>query len=276
MDFLSLDPLLKAALGEDIGRGDLTTRAILDGQASPVSAQVLVREVLAVAGWPVFKRVFQLLGEVECIRENQEGARVQPGIIGSIQGDASVLLGAERVALNLFQRMCGIATRTRQLVDLVAHTDVRILDTRKTMPLWRALDKYAVRCGGGSNHRWGLDDAILIKENHIAMAGSVGAAVSAALRQVSHLGRVEVEVEGLEQLEEAILAGAQVVLLDNMAPDQVRHAVSAAAGRCSLEVSGGVTSKNIVEYAEAGVDFISVGALTHSPVASDISLRFSR
>jgi nicotinate-nucleotide pyrophosphorylase (carboxylating) len=277
---LKLEPLLREALCEDLGDGDITTEAVIGGRkmlsGRDAFAQVVARDVLILAGWPVFSRVFQLLGDAVSEQENREGDLVQPGVIGTIQADASVLLGAERVALNLFQRTCGIATLTRKIVDLVAHTGAQIMDTRKTMPLWRTLDKYAVRIGGGVNHRWSLGDAILIKENHIAMAGGVEKAVSAALQHSPHLGRVEVEVETLAQLQEALSAGAEIILLDNMSPARVRRAVKVAAGICSLEVSGGITLDNVVDYAETGVDFISIGALTHSPPASDISLRFSK
>jgi nicotinate-nucleotide pyrophosphorylase (carboxylating) len=277
---LKLEPLLREALCEDLGDGDITTEAVVGGRkmlsGRDAFAQVVARDVLILAGWPVFSRVFQLLGDAVSEQENREGDLVQPGVIGTIQADASVLLGAERVALNLFQRTCGIATLTRKIVDLVAHTGAQIMDTRKTMPLWRTLDKYAVRIGGGVNHRWSLGDAILIKENHIAMAGGVEKAVSAALQHSPHLGRVEVEVETLAQLQEALSAGAEIILLDNMSPARVRRAVKVAAGICSLEVSGGITLDNVVDYAETGVDFISIGALTHSPPASDISLRFSK
>lgn len=275
MDFLTLDPLLKAALAEDIGRGDITTDAILCGRSALAAAQArsIAREDLVLAGWPVFVRVFQLLGEIEsrvCFREGQKIAA--GAVIGSVQGGAGVLLKGERVALNLLQRMCGIASKTRRYADLIAHTPAKILDTRKTTPLWRTLDKYAVRVGGGQNHRFGLDDGILIKENHIAMAGGVAQAVEACRNANTHLHKIEVEVRNLAELEEALAAGADTVLLDNMGVDEVREAVRFSAGRCKLEVSGGINESNVVPYAEAGADFISVGNLTHSYQSSDISM----
>ena len=279
MDYLSLDPLLRDALREDIGRGDITSEALR--QSFPGSredeafAAVMAREPLVVAGWPVFFRVFELLGAVEIISPPREGNHVASGEIGRLKGDPFLLLKGERVALNLFQKTCGIATQTARVVSLVSHTGVGILDTRKTTPLWRDLEKYAVRVGGGMNHRWRLDDAILIKDNHIEIAGGVAAAVTACRKGAPHLARVEVEVSTSDQLEEAIEAGAEVVMLDNMSPAQVRQAVGRAAGRCRLEVSGGVTEENVVEYAESGVDFISMGALTHSVSASDISVVLS-
>ncbi len=276
MDYLGLDPLLEDALREDIGRGDITSEALRqmfpEGRTDAVPAAVTARESLVVAGWPVFVRVFQLLGDVEIVSGPREGTHVAPGEIGRLKGDPFLLLKGERVALNLFQKTCGIATRTARVVSLVSHTRVRVLDTRKTTPLWRDLEKYAVRIGGGMNHRWRLDDAILIKDNHIEMAGGVAAAVRACRRGAPHLSRVEVEISSSEQLEEAIGAGAEVVLLDNMSPSQVRQAVEAAEGRCRLEASGGITEDNVVEYAETGVDYISMGALTHSVRAADISV----
>lgn len=275
MDFLSLDPLLKAALEEDIGRGDITTDAILSDQPVIPSAQakIVAKEDLILAGWPIFVRIFQLLGEVEaraCFREGQKIAA--GGVIGSVRGGAEVLLKGERVALNFLQRMCGIASQTRRYVDLIAHTRTKILDTRKTTPLWRTLEKYAVRVGGGRNHRFGLDDAILIKENHIAMAGGIRRALDACRNANTHLRKIEVEVRNLPELQEALAAGADTVLLDNMSVEEVREAVRFSGGRCKLEVSGGINESNVAQYAEAGADFISIGKLTHSYQSSDISM----
>lgn len=273
MNHLNLDPLLLQALREDIGRGDRTTEAVLAGrQAVRARASVIARERLVLAGWPVFQRVFELLGPVQGECGFREGEWVEPGEIGSLVGSAELLLKAERVALNLLQRMTGIAGRTRILADRIAHTSAILLDTRKTAPLWRELDKYAVRTGGGRNHRWGLDDGILIKENHIAMAGGVEAAVAACRRHASHLERIEVEVQDFGELKEALAAGADVILLDNMSPEEVGSAVELCDGRCRLEVSGGLSEATIEAYAETGVDFLSVGALTHSVRAADISL----
>ena len=275
MDFLSLDPLLRQALREDLGRGDITTEAIL--RANPHAdgvrtAQVLARQRMVLAGWPVFLRVFQLLGPVTGRVRHGEGDRVAPGCLGTLEGSASTLLKAERVALNLLQRLCGIATRTRGCVDRVGSGRVRILDTRKTTPLWRSLEKYAVRMGGGQNHRMGLDDGVLIKENHIAAGGGVRAAVEACREHCGHLQRIEVEVTNQDELAEALAAGVEAVLLDNMPVEEVRRSVAACAGRCLVEASGGITRHNLRAYAETGVDFISMGSLTHSVASSDISL----
>ncbi|MCZ6878704.1 MAG: carboxylating nicotinate-nucleotide diphosphorylase [Acidobacteria bacterium] len=279
MDFLSLDPLLKQALQEDLGRGDITTEAILGmsgpsrGGAIRAQAVLLAKENFVLAGWPIFVRVFQLLGEVEAQTRFEEGAQVeQESTVGKLSGAASVLLRGERVAMNFLQRMSGVATQTRKYVELVAHTTAKVLDTRKTTPLWRSLEKYAVRTGGGFNHRLGLDDGILIKENHIAMAGGIGAALDACRSRMNHLHKIEIEVRNLEELSQAINAGAEVLLLDNMTTKQVQEAVKIAKGRCVLEVSGGVNESNIVEYAEAGVDLISLGILTHSSPSVDLSV----
>ena len=276
MDFLSLDPLLIGALKEDIGRGDITTEAICKVTSKSVQrdfcAVVICKEPIEVAGWNVFVRVFQLLGLVDVISTPEEGCYFPSGEVGRLQADPFLLLKGERVALNLFQKTCGIATTTARLVKMVEHTGVQLLDTRKTTPLWRDIEKYAVRIGGGKNHRYGLDDAILIKDNHIAIAGSVKAAIEACRFTAPHLCRVEVEVSSLDQLEEAIVAGAEVVLLDNMSPKEARYAVQRASSRCQLEASGGITEDNVVAYAETGVDFISIGSLTHSVRSCDVSI----
>ena len=279
MDFLSLDPLLRQALQEDLGRGDITTEAIL--QSNPHAdgvrtAQVLARQRMVLAGWPVFIRVFQLLGPVTGRIRYGEGDWVETGCMGTLEGSVSILLKAERVALNFLQRLCGIATRTRGCVDRVGSSRVRVLDTRKTTPLWRSLEKYAVRMGGGQNHRMGLDDGVLIKENHIAAAGGVAAAVRACRERCGHLQRIQVEVTNQDELADALDAGADAVLLDNMPVEEVRRSVAACAGRCLVEVSGGITGQNLQAYAETGVDFISMGSLTHSVASSDISLILDR
>ena len=279
MDLLTLDPLFRQALAEDLGRGDITTDAILGrtGSSMPdkirIQATLIAKEELVLAGWPVFIRVFKLLGEVEAQPRFEEGAPVSPGdTVGTLEGAASLLLKGERVALNFLQRMCGVATLTRSYVERVAHTQARVLDTRKTTPLWRALDKYAVRMGGGHNHRLSLDDGILIKENHIAVAGGVREAIEACRRSMDDQQKIEIEVRNREEISQAISAGADILLLDNMTAEQVRDAVGMVEGRCLIEVSGGVNESNIVQYAEAGADFVSSGVLTHSSPSSDLSL----
>jgi nicotinate-nucleotide pyrophosphorylase (carboxylating) len=202
-----------------------------------------------------------------------DGDRVGPGAnVVRVVGDACAILSAERVALNFLAHLSGIATATRRYADAIAHTKARVTCTRKTLPGLRAFQKYAVRCGGGSNHRFGLDDAILIKDNHIAVAGSVGEAIRRAKTSAGHLVKIEVEVDTLDQLREALAAGVDVILLDNMRPEMLRDAVRIAAGRAILEASGGVTLETVAAIAETGVDFISVGALTHSVRALDLGL----
>jgi nicotinate-nucleotide pyrophosphorylase (carboxylating) len=275
MDWLALDPLLRDALQEDVGRGDLTTEAILYGRPGAeavASARILAKEELVLAGWPVFVRVFELLGSVESEAGYAEGVPVGRGLLGVLRADPGVLLKGERVALNLLQRLCGIASETRLCVELVAHTKARIVDTRKTTPLWRVLEKYAVRAGGGHNHRMGLDDGVLIKENHIALAGGLRQAIEACRRKTRHLLKLEVEVRSLDELRQALECGVDAILLDNLSVEEVRTAVRLTCERCLLEVSGGITRSNLVAYAETGVDLISLGALTHSARARDISM----
>lgn len=204
-----------------------------------------------------------------------DGTVVKAGaVLGSVAGPARSLLAAERLALNLLGHLSGIATATRALVDLVEGTGAAILDTRKTTPLWRALEKEAVRAGGGRNHRMGLYDAVLVKDNHVRAVGSVGEAVRRARARVGPDVRVEVEIDSVRDLEAAIAAGADVVMLDNMRPAQMRACVERAAGRCLLEASGGITRRNVRRIAETGVDFISVGWITHSAPALDVALDF--
>lgn len=276
MNFLSLDERLRDALSEDLGRGDITTDAILrsiGNRPTKATARVVAKEKLVVAGWSILVRAFRLLGPVEEEVAFQEGECVGQGqTIGQVRGEPAVLLKGERVGLNILQRMCGIATETREFVGRVAHTRAKILDTRKTSPLWRDLEKYAVRCGGGYSHRQGLDDGILIKENHSAVAGGITKAISACREAGSHLHRIEVEVRDLNELREALSAKADVVLLDNMSVDQVKEAMVIIAGRALVEVSGGICEENVAEYAQTGVDFISVGSLTHSYRSRDISI----
>jgi len=272
-----LDPerlrlLVRAALDEDLGRGDLTTDVIVP-ESARARGDLVAKQELVVAGMDLARAAFQALDPAARWEpEAREGDRFFPGtVMGSVAGRARALLTAERVALNFLQRTCGVATLTRRFVDAVAGTRTRIRDTRKTTPLLRFLEKYAVEVGGGVPHRPGLDAAILVKENHIRIAGSVR---QATLRAVAGAeGReVEVEVERIEQIDEAILAGAHMVLLDNLTPGEVREAMEAVAGRVPVEVSGGVRIDNVREYAECGPDYIAVGALTHSAPAADISL----
>lgn len=269
-------PLVRAALAEDLGdAGDLTSRAIFTGDDT-ATAHVVARAAGVIAGLDVALSTFYLLdgsAAVEAKPLIRDGAQVDAGVrLAQVAGPVEVLLGAERTALNLLGHLSGIATATRELVRRAEGTGARITDTRKTTPGLRALEKYAVRCGGGVNHRLGLHDAVLIKDNHIAAAGSVGEAVRRARSQVGPTIEVEVEVDDLEQLDEALEAGAEIVLLDNMSPTELCRAVTRTAGRAVLEASGGITLETVREVAETGVDRISVGWITHSAPALDVAL----
>lgn len=273
---ITIEHTLRKALEEDLGAGDLTTDAIIDPDRQG-RASLLAREAMVLAGLHVFTRVFRLLSN-EMMFENYfgEGQHVPEGEkICRITGPAHAILKGERTALNFLQRMSGIATLTKRYVDRVGSQKVRLVDTRKTAPGLRLFDKYAVRMGGGFNHRLGLYDGILIKDNHISTAGSITNAVQLARQGSPHTIKVEVEVEDLKALEEAIEAGADAVLLDNMSPPMLRKAVKLAQGRVLLEASGGINLENIEEMAKTGVDIISVGALTHSAKAVDVSLEMT-
>jgi nicotinate-nucleotide pyrophosphorylase (carboxylating) len=266
-----------AWVAEDVGRGDRTTHAVVDADAVGL-ARIEAREEAVVAGLGVAALCFEAAGggvEVEVVTE--EGSRVGAGdTIAHLSGLLRSILTGERTALNLLARLSGVATITDRFVDRVRSTPARIVDTRKTTPGMRALEKYAVRVGGGSNHRHGLDDGILIKDNHIVAAGSIGDAVRRARSRVPHGLLVEVEVTTLEELDEAVAAGADAVLLDNMTPKQTAGAVARAGGKALLESSGGITLDNVAEYASAGVDLISIGALTHSAPSIDLALEMEK
>jgi nicotinate-nucleotide pyrophosphorylase (carboxylating) len=276
-DLLHLDSIIQKALEEDIGPGDITTDSILDPHARG-KAVLLAREQLILAGLPVFSMVFSLLDpELEFEYRYQDGAVIPSGeTICRISGRLAPILKAERTALNFLQRMSGIATLTGDYVRNAGPRKARVLDTRKTAPGLRALDKYSVRMGGGYNHRIGLFDGILIKDNHIAAAGSVSKAVSLARNNSPHTVKVEVETETLAEVQEALESGADIILLDNMAIDRMKQAVTLIGGKALVEVSGNVTLGNIAGIAEIGVDFISVGALTHSSKAVDLSLEITQ
>lgn len=274
-----LDPLLvedavRAALREDLGRaGDITTLATIPA-CRCARATIGARKAGVIAGLPLAVAAMRMLDPAAEIAVTKgDGLRVAPGdVVATIAADARALLSAERVALNFLGRLSGIATLTAAYVAAVAGTRARIVDTRKTTPGWRALEKYAVRCGGGVNHRFGLDDAVLIKDNHIAVAGGVRPALRAAKAAVGHLVKIEIEVDDLDQLAEVLDEGADVVLLDNMAPDSMRRAVAMVGGRLITEASGGVHLDTVAAIAATGVDLISVGALTHSASVLDLGL----
>jgi nicotinate-nucleotide pyrophosphorylase (carboxylating) len=271
--------LIERALAEDVGSGDATTLALVDAEAR-TSARIVARHELVVAGLHVAAEVFRMADpglRVEILAADGETVAAGAAVL-RVAGPARALLTAERTALNLFQRMTGIATATECLVRIVADYGTQILDTRKTVPGLRRLDKYAVKCGGGTNHRIGLHDAILIKDNHLAFwrqkhKGTLAEAVACARAAYPGL-KIEIEVDTLEQLQEALPGRPDWVLLDNMSPETVAEAVALCGGACKTEASGGITKENVREYARAGVTAISIGALTHSATAADLGLDF--
>jgi len=282
MEPLSRDEIeraVQAALAEDVGAGDATTLSTVPASARARAAMV-AREPIVVAGLDFAETAFfQLSPELHCERGASDGERIgEDAVLLRVEGPACAILTAERVALNFMQRLSGVATLTAQFVDLVAGTRARILDTRKTTPGWRRFEKYAVACGGGRNHRFGLFDMVLIKDNHLAaLAGEkpnpIAAAVQRARKQFPQL-KVEVEADTLDQVQHAVDAGADIILLDNMGPAELRAAVELVGERAKTEASGGVSLASARIIAETGVDFISVGALTHSARAVDIGLDF--
>ncbi|PKM93269.1 MAG: nicotinate-nucleotide diphosphorylase (carboxylating) [Firmicutes bacterium HGW-Firmicutes-1] len=273
MNWLNIDELLIKAINEDALYGDITTSSIVD-KNSKSSVDLIVKEEGIIAGLDVFKRVFELLGDVEVETHVKDGDKVSPSqVIGKLRGSTHNILVGERLALNLIQRMSGIATTTNKLVELVKDTNTKVLDTRKTTPNLRMLEKYAVKVGGGSNHRYNLSDGVLIKDNHIGAAGGIKNAVDKVRAQVSFVRKIEVETESLEQVQEALDAGADIIMLDNMTTNIMKQAVELIGKRALTEASGNVNSSNIKEIADTGVDFISIGMLTHSVSSLDISMK---
>jgi len=278
MDIFSLpavEKIVDLALAEDLGRGDLTTRLTVPTERRGY-AEIVAKQEGLLAGMPLLRKVYERLGGslVTVSDELADGEMFLPGTtVASLSGSAAALLSGERVALNFLQHLSGVATLTHQFVSAVAGISVRILDTRKTTPGMRVLEKYAVRVGGGSNHRLGLDDGVLIKDNHIAAAGGIGPAVVQAWAGVPHTIRVQVECSNLAQIDEALAGGTDSILLDNMSPVELAAAVKHIGQRVLVEASGGVTLENVRAVAKTGVDMISVGALTHSAPAVDLSMK---
>ena len=273
----SVDSLIRTALNEDIGTGDITTLSVI-----PQNTRAYGRYIAKVlCGMDVAERVFRILDKdgqagITFIRHFHDGQSFKRGdVLAEVKGDAITLLSGERVGLNLMQHLSGIATVTRRAVDAVAGTHAKIVDTRKTTPGMRVLEKYAVRVGGGTNHRFNLADGVLIKDNHIVAAGGITAAVAAAKRRAPHTLKIEVEVECEAQLREALDAGADIIMLDNMDEPTMKNAVQIVAGRALTEASGNMGERDLHAVAQTGVDLISIGALTHSARAMDISLKFS-
>lgn len=273
LNYLIVDKIINDALKEDIPYGDITASSIVTN-GSKAKASLITKEDGIICGLPVFERVFTILGDVTFKSFINEGSSVTKGdIIGELYGDALNILMGERVALNLLQKMSGIATLTNKYVKKLEGLNTKLLDTRKTTANLRILEKYAVKIGGGHNHRFSLSDGILIKDNHIGYAGSIKNAIKLAKENSSFVRKIEVETEYKEQILEAIEAGADIIMLDNMTPNQAKEMVKLIAGRAITECSGNITLDTIRSYALSGVDFISSGELTHSVKAFDISLK---
>lgn len=271
---LNADNLIKMALQEDISSEDVTTNAVMRNRKQG-EVQLICKQDGIVAGLGVFERVFKLLDEtteVEFYAEDGDEVKNKQ-LLGVIRGDIRVLLSGERTALNYLQRMSGIATYTHQIAELLKGTKIKLLDTRKTTPNMRIFEKYAVKVGGGYNHRYNLSDGILLKDNHIGAAGSVKKAVEMAKEYAPFVRKIEIETENLEMVKEAVEAGADIIMLDNMTPEVMKEAVKLIDGRAETECSGNVTKENIERLVEVGVDYISSGALTHSSPILDLSLK---
>ena len=271
---LNADNLIKMALQEDISSEDVTTNAVMRNRKQG-EVQLICKQDGIIAGLGVFERVFKLLDEtteVEFYAEDGDEVKNKQ-LLGVIRGDIRVLLSGERTALNYLQRMSGIATYTHQIAELLKGTKIKLLDTTKTTPNMRIFEKYAVKVGGGYNHRYNLSDGILLKDNHIGAAGSVKKAVEMAKEYAPFVRKIEIETENLEMVKEAVEAGADIIMLDNMTPEVMKEAVKLIDGRAETECSGNVTKENIERLVEVGVDYISSGALTHSSPILDLSLK---
>ena len=271
---LNADELIKMALKEDISNEDVSTNAVLK-DFKRGKAELICKQDGVICGLPVFERVFKILDENIHIKFlAKEGEKVHKSQhIAEITGDMRVILQGERTALNYLQRMSGIATYTAQVAELLKGSKTKLLDTRKTTPNMRLFEKYAVRCGGGNNHRYNLSDGVMLKDNHIGAAGGITAAVKAAKEYSSFVRKIEVEVETLEQCREALQAGADIIMLDNMSVEDMKKAVAMIDGKALTECSGNVTKENITAIISTGVDFVSSGALTHSAPILDLSLK---
>ena len=271
---MQADKLIRMALQEDITSEDVSTNAVMRS-AVKGTVDLIAKEDGIIAGLDVYARVFQILDEKTEISFNfKDGEAVKKGdLLGTVTGDIRVLLSGERVALNYLQRMSGIATYTKQVSKLLEGSKVTLLDTRKTTPNCRVFEKYAVRIGGGCNHRYNLSDGVLLKDNHIGAAGSVAKAVAMAKEYAPFVRKIEVEVENLDMVKEAVEAGADIIMLDNMSTEEMQEAVELIAGRAQTECSGNITKENIAKILETGVDFVSSGALTHSAPILDISMK---
>lgn len=271
---MQADKLIRMALQEDITSEDVSTNAVMRS-AVKGTVDLIAKEDGIIAGLDVYARVFQILDEKTEVHFNfKDGDAVKKGnLLATVNGDIRVLLSGERVALNYLQRMSGIATYTSQVAKLLEGSKVTLLDTRKTTPNCRVFEKYAVRVGGGCNHRYNLSDGVLLKDNHIGAAGSVAKAVAMAKEYAPFVRKIEIEVETMDQVKEAVEAGADIIMLDNMTPEMMKEAVNFIDGRAQTECSGNITKENIQKILETGVDFVSSGALTHSAPILDISMK---
>ncbi len=271
---MQADQLIRMALQEDITSEDVSTNAVMRS-AVKGTVDLIAKEDGIIAGLDVYARVFQILDEKTKVHFNfKDGDAVKKGdLLATVNGDIRVLLSGERVALNYLQRMSGIATYTSQVAKLLEGSKVTLLDTRKTTPNCRVFEKYAVRVGGGCNHRYNLSDGVLLKDNHIGAAGSVAKAVAMAKEYAPFVRKIEIEVETMDQVKEAVEAGADIIMLDNMTPEMMKEAVNFIDGRAQTECSGNITKENIQKILETGVDFVSSGALTHSAPILDISMK---
>ena len=271
---MQADELIMMALREDITSEDVSTNAVMPKEQKG-TVDLIAKEDGVIAGLQVYARVFTLLDDkTEIEFFCQDGEEIKNGqLLARVTGDIRVLLSGERVALNYLQRMSGIATYTREVTKLLGGSSLTLLDTRKTTPNCRVFEKYAVRVGGGNNHRYNLSDGVLLKDNHIGAAGSVAKAVAMAKAYAPFVRKIEIEVESLEQVKEAVEAGADIIMLDNMTPEQMKEAVELIDGRAETECSGNVTKENIARIREVGVDYVSSGALTHSAPILDISMK---
>ena len=271
---MQADQLIRMALQEDITSEDVSTNAVMP-TATKGTVELIAKEDGVIAGLDIYARVFTILDEkTEIDFHCKDGDEVKKGeLMATVTGDIRVLLSGERVALNYLQRMSGIATYTRQVAKLLEGSKVTLLDTRKTTPNCRVFEKYAVRVGGGCNHRYNLSDGVLLKDNHIGAAGSVTKAIQMAKAYAPFVRKIEIEVETLEQVKEAVEAGADIIMLDNMTPEVMKQAVELIDGRAQIECSGNITKENIQKIREIGVDFVSSGALTHSAPILDISMK---
>ncbi|MBE6034781.1 MAG: carboxylating nicotinate-nucleotide diphosphorylase [Clostridiales bacterium] len=271
---LNADHLIRQALAEDITNEDITTNAVMP-EPRLGQVQLIGKQDGIIAGLEIFKRVFQLLDENVKVQMNiKDGDRIKEGeILATVLGDVRALLSGERTALNYLQRMSGIATYTRSVAELLEGSKTRLLDTRKTTPNNRIFEKYAVKVGGGCNHRYNLSDGILLKDNHINAAGGVKKAIQMAKEYAPFIRKIEVEAENLDMVQEAVLAGADIIMLDNMSPELMKKAIELIGGRAETECSGNVTLENVSTLVNLGIDYISSGALTHSSPILDISLK---